>query len=87
MAKKKAKKKSGAWMKFYDLRLNDEDIEHLRFVLECECDMQQDLMKSPSTKPQTAEEKLQDWVIARDMYAQSLKVLQMIDKVHPKRRK
>lgn len=83
MAKKKAAKRK-VFMKFYDLRLNEEDLDHLRFVLRMECDMQQDLMKGENLKGASPDAILEDWVIARDMYAQALKIIQMIDKVCPK---
>lgn len=80
MAKKKPKREP--LMKFYDLRLNAEDIDHLRWMLEMDCKFQEDCMKSPNPSSKTPEAKLEDWVIARDMMAQSLKVIQMIDRVY-----
>jgi hypothetical protein len=77
---KKAKRK--AWMKFYDLRLNDEDISHLRWLLQNEAEWQQHLMDSPPTKGQTPDEKLEDWVVARDMKTYAMRIVQMIDKVY-----
>jgi hypothetical protein len=77
---KKAKRK--AWMKLYDLRLNDEDISHLRWLLQNEAEWQQHLMDSPPTKGQTPDEKLEDWVVARDMKTYAMRIVQMIDKVY-----
>jgi hypothetical protein len=74
-------------MKFYELRLNADDIDHLRYVLDREADMQQYLMDSPATKGQTTDEMLEDWVVARDMKVYALKIIQMIDKVYKPRRK
>ena len=82
MAKKKAKRK--VWMKFYDLRLNKDDLSYLRHVLSNECEWNTELMKTPHPSSATPEEKLEDFVIARDMYANALKVIQMIDRVCPK---
>lgn len=81
MAKKKP------LMKFYTLKLNEEDIDHLRWVLEGEADMQQHLMDSPPEKGKTVEQVLEDWVLARDLKVQALKIIQMIDKVYKHRRK
>lgn len=84
MAKKKtAKKKLESGMVFHTLTLNEQDLRHLRWVLTNDADYQQFLMDSPPTKGQSPEEKLEDWVIARDFMADSLKVVQMIDKVCP----
>jgi len=85
MAKKKPKRK--AWMKFYDLRLNEQDLSYLRFVLGNEMEWQFQLMKTAQTEAATPDELLEDWVIARDMYADALKIVQMIDKVCPKLKK
>ena len=74
-------------MKFYTLKLNEEDIDHLRWVLEGEAEMQQSLMDSPPEKGRTVEQGLEDWVIARDLKVQALKIIQMIDKVYKPRRK
>jgi hypothetical protein len=46
-------------------------------------EMQQDIMKSPHPDSATPEEKLEDFVVARDMYADALKIVQMIDRVCP----
>jgi hypothetical protein len=82
MAKKKTKKRTPLVVKFYDLRLTLEDIDHLRWVLDMDCKFQEDCMKQPHPSSATPEEKLQDWVIARDGLVQSLKVIQMIDRVY-----
>jgi hypothetical protein len=84
MAKKKAKKKLASGMVFHTLTLNEQDLRHLRWVLEDHVEDQQHLMNSPPTKGQTPEETLEDWVIARDFMADSMKIVQMIDKVYPK---
>lgn len=85
MAKKKpAKKKLASGMVFHALKLNEQDLQHLRWVLEDHVETQQYLMDSPPTKGQSPEEMLEDWVIARDFMADSLKIMQMIDKVCPK---
>ena len=84
MAKKKAKKKLASGMVFHTLTLNEQDLRHLRWVLEDHVEDQQHLMNSPPTKGQTPEEMLEDWVIARDFLADSRKIIQMIDKVYPK---
>lgn len=86
MAKKKKPRKGAAMVvKFYDLRLTREDIDHLRWVLEMDCKFQEDCMKAPHPSSATPEEKLQDWVIARDGLVQSMKVIQMIDRVYKPR--
>jgi hypothetical protein len=74
-------------MKFYTLQLNAEDIDHLRWVLSNDADMQQDRMDDPPEKGQKPEAMLEDWVIFRDMKSQALKIIQMIDKVYKPRRK
>lgn len=85
MAKKKAaKKKLASGMVFHTLMLNEQDLRHLRWVLKDHVEDQQWLMNSPPTKGQTPEEKMEDWVVARDFMADSLKVIQMIEKVCPK---
>ena len=85
MAKKKvAKKKLASGMVFHALKLNEQDLQHLRWVLEDHVETQQYLMDSPAIKGQSPEEMLEDWVIARDFMADSLKIMQMIDKVCPK---
>lgn len=83
MAKKKAKKKLQSGMVFHNLTLNEQDLRHLRWVLADDVEMQQHLMNSPPTKGQSPEEMLEDWVIARDLMADSMKIIQMIDKVFP----
>lgn len=84
MAKKKTKKKLLSGMVFHTLTLNEQDLRHLRWVLSNDAEYQQYLMDSPPTKGQSPEETLEDWVIARDFMTDSLKVVQMIDKVCPK---
>jgi len=84
MAKRKAKKKLASGMVFHALKLNEQDLQHLRWVLEDHVETQQYLMDSPAIKGQSPEEMLEDWVIARDFMADSLKIMQMIDKVCPK---
>ena len=84
MAKKKTKKKLASGMVFHTLTLNAQDLRHLRWVLSDHVEDQQHLMNSPPTKGQTPEEMLEDWVIARDFMADSMKIIQMIDKVYPK---
>lgn len=85
MAKKKtAKKKLESGMVFRSLTLNEQDLRHLRWVLTQDADNQKWLMDSPPTKGQSPEETLEDWVIARDFMTDSLKIVQMIDKVCPK---
>jgi hypothetical protein len=83
MAKKKRKKKLASGMVFHTLTLNEQDLRHLRWVLTDHIEDQQHLMNSPLTKGQTPEEMLEDWVIARDFMADSIKIVQMIDKVYP----
>jgi len=84
MAKKKAKKKLESGMVFHTLTLNEQDLRHLRWVLTDHIEDQKHLMNSPLTKGQTPAEMLEDWVIARDFMADSIKIIQMIDKVYPK---
>lgn len=86
MAKKKTakKKKLASGMVFHALKLNEQDLQHLRWVLEDHVETQQYLMDSPAITGQSPEEMLEDWVIARDFMADSLKIMQMIDKVCPK---
>jgi hypothetical protein len=84
MAKKKAKKKLASGMVFHTLTLNEQDLRHLRWVLADHVEDQQHLMNSPPATGQSPEEMLEDWVIARDFMADSLKIIQMIDKVYPK---
>jgi hypothetical protein len=84
MAKKKAKKKLVSGMVFHTLTLNEQDLRHLRWVLSEFAADQQHFMHAPPTKGQTPEEKLEDWVIARDFMVDALKIVQMIDKVCPK---
>lgn len=83
MAKKKPtkKKRLSSGMVFHALKLNEQDLQHLRWVLEDHVETQQYLMDSPPTRGQSPEEMLEDWVIARDFMADSLKIIQMIDKV------
>ena len=83
MAKKKAKKKLASGMVFHTLTLNEQDLRHLRWVLTDHIEDQQHLMNSPLSKGQAPEEMLEDWVIARDFMADSMKIVQMIDKVYP----
>jgi hypothetical protein len=83
MAKKKAKKLASG-MVFHSLKLNERDLRHLRWVLGDHVEDQQHLMNSPPTKGQSPEEMLEDWVIARDFMTDSLKIIQMIDRVCPK---
>jgi len=83
MAKKKTKKKLASGMVFHALALNEQDLRHLRWVLADHAEDQQHLMNSPPTKGQTPEEALEDWVIARDFMADSMKIIQMVDKVFP----
>jgi len=83
MARKKVKKKLESGMVFHNLTLNEQDLRHLRWVLSGDVEMQQHLMNSPPTRGQSPEEMLEDWVIARDLMADSLKIIQMIDKVFP----
>jgi hypothetical protein len=40
-------------------------------------------METPPDRPQAPEETLEDWVIARDFMVDSMKIMQMIDKVYP----
>jgi hypothetical protein len=83
MAKKKAaKKKLESGMVFHSLTLNEQDLSHLRFLLKGDVEMQQSFMDSPMPR-QTPEEMMEDWVIARDLMADSLKILQIIDKEFP----
>jgi hypothetical protein len=83
MAKRKSKKKLESGMVFHNLTLNEQDLRHLRWVLSDDVEMQQHLMNSPPTKGQSPEEMLEDWVIARDLMADSMKIIQMIDRVFP----
>lgn len=78
--KKKAAPKRQRVMQFYNLRLNVQDIDHLRYLLECECEMQQELMDKPD-QSKSVDERLEDWIVSRDMKCYALRVLQMIDKV------
>ena len=86
MAKKTVakKKKLESGMVFHSLTLNEQDLRHLRWVLHDHIEDQQYLMDSPALKGQSPEEMLEDWVIARDFMADSMKIVQMIDKVCPK---
>lgn len=85
MAKKKtAKKKLASGMVFHALTLNEQDLRHLRWVLLDHIEDQQHLMDSPPTRGQSPEEMLEDWVVARDFMVDSMKIVQMIDKVCPK---
>jgi hypothetical protein len=81
MAKKKqAKKRSRpAAMQFFNLRLNEEDLSHLRWLLDGDCQMNAEFMDAPSKGKQS----LEDWVVARDMLFYSMRVIAMIDKVCP----
>lgn len=84
MAKKKPKKKKlASGMVFHSLTLNEQDMQHLRWVLQDHIEDQQHLMNSPALKGQNPEEMLEDWVIARDFMVDSMKIVQMIDKVCP----
>jgi len=83
MAKKKAKKKLASGMVFHTLTLNEQDLRHLRWVLCDHAEDQEHLMKAPPTEGQSPDEMLEDWVIARDFMADSIKIIQMIDKVYP----
>jgi hypothetical protein len=85
MAKKKAKKKLESGMVFHTLTLNEQDLQHLRWVLQGQVEMQQSFMDSP-IPGQTPEEMMEDWVIARDILADSLKILQIIDKEFPQKK-
>ena len=84
MANKKAKKKLESGMVFHTLTLNEQDLRHLRWVVSDYADVQRSFMNTPPTKGQTPEEMLEDWVIARDFMVDSMKIVQMIDKVCPK---
>ena len=85
MAKKKSKKKKlESGMVFHSLTLNEQDLDHLRWVLSEYAQWQKDLMDAPPTQGQTPEERLEDWVICRDFMVDALKIVQMIDKVCPK---
>jgi hypothetical protein len=86
MAKKKAKKLASG-MVFHSLQLNEQDLRHLRWVLGDHVEDQQHLMNSPPAEGQSPEEMLEDWVIARDFMVDSMKILQMIDKTFPERKK
>lgn len=85
MAKKKAtkKKKLASGMVLHSLTLNTLDMQHLRWVLLDHIEDQQHLMDSPPLKGQSPEETLEDWIIARDFMGDSVKIVQMIDKVCP----
>jgi hypothetical protein len=83
MAKKKAKKKLVSGMVFHTLTLNEQDLRHLRWVLEDHIECQRHIMETPPDRPQAPEETLEDWVIARDFMVDSMKIMHMIDKVHP----
>jgi hypothetical protein len=84
MAKKKTKKKLESGMVFHTLTLNEQDLRHLRWVLKNDADYQQYLMDSHFPQGESPEERLEDWVIARDFMVDALKIVQMIDKVCPK---
>lgn len=77
-----AKKKRKPLMKFYNLRLNEHDLLHLKYALQHNADWQQDMMDSPPEKGTSADEQLEDWVIARDIKSWSLQIIQMIDRVY-----
>ena len=85
MAKKKTtkKKRLASGMVFHILKLNEQDLRHLRWVLKDHIEDQRHLMDSPATKGQSPDEILEDWVIARDFMADSMKIVQMIEKVCP----
>lgn len=80
MSKKKPAKKPVKWMEFFNLRLNEEDLSHLRWLLSCDCDMNRELMNEPIKK---GPKGLEDWVIARDMLCFSARIIAMIDKTCP----
>ena len=84
MAKKKSKKPLESGMVFHSLTLNEQDLDHLRWVLTEYAQWQQDLMDAPPYPGQTPEEQLEDWVISRDLMVDAMKIVQMIDKVCPK---
>lgn len=88
MGKKKTakKKRLASGMVFHSLKLNEQDLRHLRWVLKDHIEDQQHLMDCPATKGQSQEEMLEDWVIARDFMADSMKIVQMIEKVCPELR-
>ena len=76
MAKKKPKKKLVSGMVFHTLTLNEQDLEHLRWVLVTYAEWQKDIMEMPPTKGQA--------ILARDFMVDAMKIIQMIDKVCPK---
>lgn len=84
MAKKKAKKKLVSGMVFHTLTLNEQDLSHLRWVVQEYAEGCKDAMNLPPTAGQTPEEMLEDWVVARDFMVDALKIVQMIDKTCPK---
>lgn len=81
MSKKVVKKKP--WMKFFSLRLNEEDLSHLRWLVSCDSEMQRDFMQEPRKKGQSEDQHLEDWCIARDMLMFNYRIIAMIDKVCP----
>jgi hypothetical protein len=70
-------------MQFYELRLNVQDMQHLRWVLSNEAEMQQSFMDMPPSEGQSPDEALEDWVIARDFKCHALRLIQSIDNVCP----
>lgn len=82
--KKQAKKRSKpSAMPFFSLRLNEEDLSHLRWLLEGDCQMNREFMQEPIK----GKKSLEDWVIARDMLCFSARIIAMIDKTCPQIRK
>jgi hypothetical protein len=81
MSKRRAagKKARPQAMPFFNLRLNEEDLSHLRWLLEGDCQMNREFMQEPIK----GKKSLEDWVIARDMLCYSARVIAMIDKVCP----
>jgi hypothetical protein len=86
MANKKTKKRLASGMTLYTLTLHEGDLRQLRWVLEDFMSDQQWIMDNPNAKA-TPDEKMEDWLIARDFKVDALKIIQAIDKCCPKLKK
>lgn len=82
MAKKKVTKKLASGMRLHTLTLHEQDMRHLRWVLEDYMSDQKWIMDNPNAKS-SPDERMEDWLIARDFMADALKIIQAIDKCCP----
>lgn len=76
---KPAKSNRPAPMRFFNLRLNEEDLLHLRWLLIQDCNMNREFMQEPIK----GKRGLEDWVVARDMLCYTQRIVAMIDKACP----